>query len=78
MLYGKFVEISEKCALEYKKKYPAQNQTFTVTYRSNMLQKKYFDQGASKIKKDGMHHYGIAGDTILISAGRELTTMMYL
>ncbi len=70
LLYGKFVDIWEKCVVDYRKKYPAQNLTFTETYRSNVLQKKYFDQGASKIKKDGMHHYGIAGDTIFIIGGK--------
>lgn len=34
----------------------------TETYRSNTLQLKYFNQKASKIKANGMHHYGIACD----------------
>ena len=32
------------------------------TYRSNKLQLQYYDSGASKIRKNGMHHYGIAAD----------------
>ena len=32
------------------------------TYRSNTLQECYYNSGASKIRKNGMHHYGIAAD----------------
>lgn len=32
------------------------------TYRSNTLQLQYYNNGASKIKKNGMHHYSIAVD----------------
>lgn len=32
------------------------------TYRSNSLQRTYYERGTSKIKTNGMHHYGIAVD----------------
>jgi hypothetical protein len=34
------------------------------TYRSNDLQELYYHRGASKIRKNGMHHYGIAVDLV--------------
>lgn len=34
------------------------------TYRSNDLQKIYYNRGASKIRKNGMHHFGIAVDLV--------------
>lgn len=34
------------------------------TYRSNTLQRIYFNRGASKIRQNGMHHYGIAVDLV--------------
>lgn len=39
------------------------------TYRSNTLQHDYFESGASKIPKNGMHHYGIAVDTWFVKTG---------
>jgi len=50
--------------------YPNQDVTFTETYRSNALQLIHFNNGASKIKKNGMHHYGIAADSIFIINGK--------
>lgn len=50
--------ISEK----YVEKYPNTPVYIVETYRSNVLQEKYFNRKASKIKKNGMHHYGIAVD----------------
>ncbi|RPI18740.1 MAG: peptidoglycan-binding protein [Ignavibacteriae bacterium] len=43
---------------------------YTETYRSNTLQKQYYSQGLSKIKTNGMHHYGIAADLIFIIDGQ--------
>ncbi len=54
------------CFNEYRKKYPNQNTHITETYRSNILQLQYFKQGKSKIRKNGMHHYGIAADIAFI------------
>jgi len=36
------------------------------TYRSNTLQRSYYNNGASKIASNGMHHYGIAWDLICL------------
>jgi len=54
------------CFNEYQKKYPNQKAYITETYRSNELQLKYYKQGKSKIRKNGMHHYGIAADIAFI------------
>jgi len=70
LLLPSFLNKLEVCIAIYKQKYPNQSVTFTETYRSNSLQYKYFQQGASKIKADGMHHYGIAADSIFIINGK--------
>jgi hypothetical protein len=54
------------CFNEYQKKYPSQKVFVTETYRSNALQLKYYKQGKSKIRKNGMHHYGIAADVAFL------------
>lgn len=46
----------------YQLKFPGIEVVYVETYRSNALQLKHFNNRASKIKKDGMHHYGIAAD----------------
>jgi len=66
LLLPRFLNKLETCISIYKLEYPNQSITFTETYRSNLLQYKYFEQGASKTKEDGMHHYGIAADCIFI------------
>jgi peptidoglycan hydrolase-like protein with peptidoglycan-binding domain len=43
------------------------------TYRSNVLQLEYYHAGASGIPKNGMHHYGIACDTIFKDKTGHLT-----
>ena len=58
------------CIAKYKAKHPGQDVTFTETYRSNALQLKHFNNGASKIKAYGMHHYGIAADSIFVIGGK--------
>ncbi len=54
------------CVSQYRQKHPEQDITFSETYRSNTLQLKYFKSGASKAQKNGMHHYGIAVDSVFI------------
>lgn len=70
LLLPRFLTKLKECIVMYKQTYPNQSITFTETYRSNSLQYKYFQQGASKIKADGMHHYGIATDSIFIINGK--------
>lgn len=70
LLFPDFKVAFFACVEKYKKKYPDQDVIFTETYRSNVLQEKYYNNGASKIKKDGMHHFGIAGDSIFIINGK--------
>jgi len=36
------------------------------TFRTNALQLHYYNTGASKIKKNGMHHYGVAWDLLCL------------
>ena len=71
LLVPDFKAAWENCILDYKKVHPDQGITFSETYRSNSLQEKYFNQGASKVKKNGMHHYGIAGDSIFVINGKQ-------
>lgn len=42
--------------------YPDVKVVFVETYRSNILQLQHYNNHASKIKRNGMHHYGIAAD----------------
>jgi hypothetical protein len=66
LLLPDFYNILVFCFNEYQKKYPNQKVYITETYRSNNLQLKYFQQGKSKIRKNGMHHYGIAVDVAFL------------
>jgi hypothetical protein len=70
LLLPEFLTQVKLCIKEYQKTYPNQDITFTETYRSNTLQLKYYNNGASKLKKNGMHHYGIAVDCIFIVDGK--------
>ena len=70
LLLPDFLVLVKVCIKEYQKTYPTQDITFTETYRSNTLQLKYYQNGASKLKKNGMHHYGIAVDCIFIVDGK--------
>jgi hypothetical protein len=39
------------------------------TYRSQVLQSKYFDQGVTQLQKVGVHHYGLACDIVKVING---------
>jgi D-alanyl-D-alanine carboxypeptidase len=39
------------------------------TYRSQARQEQLFDQGATKLKKAGVHRYGLACDIVRVAAG---------
>ena len=71
LLFPGFLSLWQTCVEQYKETHPNHDLTFTETYRSNVLQEKYFNQGASKIRVNGMHHYGIAGDAIFIIDGEQ-------
>ena len=70
LLLPEFKNKFAQCVTQYKTKYPDQDVVFVETYRSNTLQEQYYNSGASKIKKDGMHHFGIAGDSIFVINGK--------
>ncbi len=70
LLVPDFLAQVKLCIKEYQKTYPNQDITFTETYRSNALQQKYYTDGASKIMRNGMHHYGIAADCIFVIDGK--------
>jgi hypothetical protein len=70
LLYPPFVEKLKDSIRLYRQTYPDQDIDFTETYRSNTLQEVYFNSGASKIRRDGMHHYGIAVDCIFVIGGK--------
>lgn len=46
----------------FNQSHPDVEVVLTETYRSNTLQLQYYNSGASKIRKNGMHHYAIAAD----------------
>lgn len=71
LLYPPFLAKLKVCIKQYQQTYPNQDITFTETYRSNTLQMIHYNNGASKIKKNGMHHYGIAADSIFIINGKK-------
>lgn len=62
LLYPPFLNKVKASISEFNKTYPNIDVIFVETYRSNTLQLTHFNNGASKIKKNGMHHYGIAVD----------------
>lgn len=64
LLYPEFAELMASLVNELKV-YKVELRLLE-TYRSNKLQQYYYEIGASKIKNNGMHHFGIAVDTILI------------
>jgi hypothetical protein len=70
LLFPDFLLKLNDCINQYTNLYPNQEVTFAETYRSNVLQEIYYNNGASKIKKNGMHHYGIAADSIFIISGK--------
>lgn len=52
----------ERAIKKFNEKYPDVEVLIYETYRSNILQQKYFKAGVSKIRQNGMHHFGIAAD----------------
>ncbi len=70
LLLPDFYTAIQKCITLFKQTYPNVDIDFTETYRSNQLQLIHYQNGASKIKKDGMHHYGIAADCIFVVKGK--------
>ena len=71
LLFPDFKEQLQKCIDLYNASHAGQDITFTETYRSNALRLKHFNDGASHIKANGMHHYGIAADSIFISENKK-------
>jgi hypothetical protein len=59
LLLPAFRELIEKLTEKF-------NLFIVETYRSNALQQKYYSIGASKIKINGMHHFGTAIDVCFI------------
>lgn len=62
LLFPLFAEKLSRSIAAFNKRYPDIEVLFVETYRSNTLQAIHYNNGASKIKKDGMHHFGIAAD----------------
>jgi hypothetical protein len=71
LLFPDFLAKVKTCVAKYNDAHHGQDVTFTETYRSNALQLKHFNNGASKIKANGMHHYGIAADSIFVIGGKK-------
>lgn len=70
LLYPDFKERLRKAFTKWYEIYPSNNPYIVETYRSNKLQEVYFNNGASKIRKNGMHHYGIAADLAFMFDGK--------
>jgi hypothetical protein len=62
LLFGDFHKLVKKGIKAFNKVHPGVDVFLVETYRSNKLQEQYFNSGASKIRKNGMHHYAIAAD----------------
>lgn len=71
LLLPDFLGKLKVCIGQYKQKHPDQDISFSETYRSNTLQMLYFKRGSSKVQKNGMHHYGIAADSVFIIDGKQ-------
>jgi hypothetical protein len=71
LLFPDFLTKVKSCVAKYNAAHSGQDVTFTETYRSNALQLKHFDNGASKIRANGMHHYGTAADSIFVIGGKK-------
>lgn len=66
LLYPEFKDKVDELISIYKEDH--EHEPFILeTYRSNDLQLSYFNRGASKIRKDGMHHFGIAVDLVALN-----------
>jgi hypothetical protein len=63
LLYPPFRSVLEQLITEYQEEHETEPYVLE-TYRSNSLQQHYYDQGVSKIRTNGMHHYGIAADLV--------------
>ena len=62
LLVPEFYALVKKAIAKFNETYKGVEVVFVETYRSNALQLIHFNNGASKISKNGMHHYGIAVD----------------
>jgi len=70
LLFGDFYKLVKKGIKEFNKVHPDAEVILVETYRSNKLQEQYFNSGASKIRKNGMHHYAIAADCAFKVSGK--------
>jgi hypothetical protein len=62
LLLPEFKSALDKANAEFNKKYPEVEIVYVETFRSNSRQLMHYNNGASKIRTNGMHHYGIAVD----------------
>jgi hypothetical protein len=62
LLFPEFWAKVQASIAAFNERYPDIEIVIVETYRSNVLQHQYYLNGASKINKDGMHHFGIAAD----------------
>lgn len=70
LLLPEFRDILGICFKEYEEQYHGQEIFIVETYRSNELQARYYRNGSSKIRKNGMHHFGLAIDAAFIINGK--------
>jgi hypothetical protein len=70
LLYPEFLETLIKCFTEYTEQKPGEEVYIVETYRSNALQEKYYEEGKSRIRRNGMHHFGLAADAAFYINGK--------
>lgn len=69
LLLPEFLDKLVDCFDEFESLHPEQKVYILETFRSNRLQRKYFNEGRSKIRAYGMHHFGIAADVAFMIEG---------
>ncbi|MCI0474051.1 MAG: hypothetical protein L0Y76_10765 [Ignavibacteria bacterium] len=70
LLYPDFLDALIKCFSEYSEQKPEEEVYIVETYRSNALQEKYYDDGKSRIRRNGMHYFGLAADAAFYINGK--------
>lgn len=70
LLYPEFLDRLIICFTEYTEQKPGEEVYIVETYRSNALQEKYYEEGKSRIRRNGMHHFGLAADAAFYINGK--------
>lgn len=66
LLFPDFAKKIDSVISGYNEIHPSQCVFIFESFRSNSLQRLYYLRGNSKIRRNGMHHYGIAADLVYL------------